>query len=190
LLLAANAEIAAWKAAYPTRRIEIERSLMTNPLGAERTFANLGLMLGTLPPAAVFLAIRLSSNSIEGLFLALFVWVTMVTGLVGFHSGRAVGQLIDSMKYRSLSFCLMFVPLIGLAWGAICGAAGGIFIFLIGAFFGALIGGAVGAVALTAFFLIYRMMTIAGMIELKHFLPIAAGITFTICAFILSFVGR
>jgi hypothetical protein len=53
-----------------------------------------------------------------------------------------------------------------------------------------MIGGAVGSVALTSFFVLYRMLTVAGMFELKHFLPIATGITFTICAFILSFTGR
>ena len=192
LLLAANAEIAKWKAEYPSRAIEIERSLMTNPLTARQAFAYLGAMLGTFPPASFFFLYLFSASASAELTWAvgLLLFVTFITAVTGYHTGKVVGSLITNINKRSLSFGLLTVPLVGLAWGAVSGANGGLFLFIIGAFFGALIGGAVGAVALTAFFLMYRKLTVAGMIELKHFLPVAAGITFTICAYILSFAGR
>ena len=188
LLLAANDEIAKWKVKFPTSTVEVERSAMTRPMDARQTYAFLGLMLGTFPPATFFLLFLLSqSERIETWVIGLLTLVTLATATTGYHSGKIVALLISNISRRSLTFGLLTVPLVGLAWGIVSGAAGGVFIFLIGAFFGALIGGAVGAVALTAFFLIYRKLTIAGMIELKHFLPVAAGITFSICAFVLGF---
>jgi hypothetical protein len=190
LLLAANAEIAKWKAVYPTRSVEIERSLMTHPLDATQVFKYLGAMLGTFPTAAFFLSFLLSTTGADkGLAAALLAVVTIACTVTGYHSGKVVGTLMTAIGKRSLSFGLLAVPFLGFAWGAVSGAAGGVFIFVIGAFFGAFIGGAVGAAALTAFFLLYRKLTIAGMLELKHFLPVASGVTFSICAYILSFLG-
>ena len=186
-LLEANAEIAKYKAEFPTRTTELELAMMKRPLTAEQTFAWFGAMLGTFPPATLFGMFLVSSDGPEpALVAALLGFVTAVTAVAGYFLGKIVAALITNIRRMSLSSSLLLVPLVGFCWGAVSGAAGGVFLFIIGAFFGGAIGGAVGAVALTAFFLLYRKLTVAGMIELKHFLPLSFGVTFTICAYLLS----
>lgn len=186
-LLAANAEMAKHKTEFPTRAIELERAMMKRPLNAKQTFSWLGAMLGTFPPATLFAMFLVSSNGPEpAIVVALLGLVTAVTAVTGYFSGKVVAQLVTNIRRISLSTSLLLVPLVGFLWGAVSGAAGGLFLFIIGAAFGGAIGGAVGAVALTAFFLLYRKLTVAGMIELTHFLPLSLGVTFTICAYLLS----
>jgi hypothetical protein len=91
-----------------------------------------------------------------------------------------------NIEARSWSVMLLLAPLIGLTWGIISGGAGGVIIFVIGALFGAILGGAVGMVALPAFAVFHRLLKRGDMIERRHFLPLAFGITFTICSFILG----
>jgi hypothetical protein len=81
---------------------------------------------------------------------------------------------------------ILMMPLIGLLWGMISGGAGGVIVFIFGAFFGAILGGIVGSLALPLFTIFHRLMKKGENIELKHFLPIAFGITFIICGFILG----
>ncbi len=192
VLLEANALIARSRALYPTRQVELEHSAMRRPLDRRKAFAFLGLLLGSVPPASVFLLLPLSNGTrhIEAWLIALLCWVTMVTTVTGYLTGKKVGTLMAKIQQRTYSFAIPIVPLLGFAWGAVCGAAGGIFIFVIGALFGAVIGGVVGAVALSVFAPLYRLLSIAGEIELRHFLPIAAGVTFTISAFILGSASR
>jgi hypothetical protein len=71
-------------------------------------------------------------------------------------------------------------------WGIIAGGSGGLIIFLVGAFFGAFVGGTVGAVALPAFAVFHRVLKRGDVMEYKHFLPLALGVTLTICSFILG----
>ena len=78
------------------------------------------------------------------------------------------------------------LALIGLLWGAVSGAAGGVIVFFFGAFFGAVLGGIVGSVALPLFTVFHRWLKKGESIELKHFLPVAFGVTFVICGFILG----
>jgi hypothetical protein len=68
----------------------------------------------------------------------------------------------------------------------VTGAAGGIFIFIIGALFGAILAAMVGSIAVPAFTIFHRLLKRGEMIERKHFLPLAFGITFIITAFILG----
>jgi len=81
---------------------------------------------------------------------------------------------------------ILLSPFIGILWGIMAGGAGGVIIFLVGAIFGAFIGGMVGGAALPLFLIFHRLLRKGEFIEQKHFLPIAFGITFTICSFILG----
>ena len=74
---------------------------------------------------------------------------------------------------------------IGALWGIAAGGLGGLFLFLIGSFFGAVIGGLVGAIALPAFLIPYNSVREGEAVALSHFMPIAVGVTATICAAIL-----
>jgi hypothetical protein len=191
LLLAANAEIAKRKLLYPTRQVELEAAMMSRPIDFRQTYAYLGLMLGLFPPASFFLLFLISKGMLakdELWILALLIWVNAITAVVGYFSGKVVGSALSNIGKRSFSFFALVTPLIGLLWGGLSGAAGGVFIFVIGAFFGAFIGGIVGAAALPVFLLIHNLLKCGDMIELKHFLPISAAVTFSICAFILSFL--
>jgi hypothetical protein len=67
------------------------------------------------------------------------------------------------------------------------GAIGGLFLFIIGAFFAAIAGGIVGSFALPLFIALRAPVRRGDLTELKHFLPIALGITLSLCAFILGF---
>ena len=190
LLVAANAEIARRKQLYPTRRVEFEATMMSRPLDFRRTYAYLGLMLGLFPPASFFLLfLGPKGGPRDGAWIIwLLMWVNLVTSVAGYFSGKIVGAVLSNLGKRSFTFFALFTPLIGFLWGGVTGAAGGVFIFVIGAFFGAILGGIVGAVALPLFLLIHNLLKSGDKIELKHFLPIASGVTFSICALILRFL--
>jgi hypothetical protein len=186
LLLAANAEIARRKTLYATRRCELAACTMSHPLDFGRTYALLGLLLGTFPPASFFLSFLVSDGMRNGIWIAVFLlWVNIVTAAAGYFTGKVIGMVLSSFGQRSFTFFALVIPLIGFLWGAVSGVAGGVFIFVVGAFFGAMLGGMVGAVALPLFFLAHRFLRVGDMLELKHFMPIAFAITFSICAIVL-----
>jgi len=183
-LLAANAEIARTRTLTHNDQLEIAK--MTRPLEYEAAYRYLGLMLGSLPPATIFLLYAKNSQHIEPWAVLLLCWVTIVTSAAGYSSGSVAGKAARRVGKLSRSARALVLPIIGFMWGYVCGAAGGVFIFVIGAFFGAIIGGAVGAVAMTAFYPLHKLVSSSGTIELKHLLPIATGVTLTICALIVQ----
>jgi hypothetical protein len=78
------------------------------------------------------------------------------------------------------------MPFLGWFWGMIAGGSGGIVILIVGAFFGAVIGGLVGLFALPVFTIFHRLLKKGELIDRRHFLPLAFGITFIVCGFILG----
>jgi hypothetical protein len=185
-LIKANAEIEKSKTGTSGLQIQVAKSAMSHPMDSNQTFACLGLLLGTFPPASFFVVFMSGMNGPSPAVAALLIWVTSICGIAGYYSGKLVSRMLDALRGRSFSLQAFCVPMTGLIWGAISGAAGGIFIFIIGAVFGAVLGAVVGAVALSAFYPLFRLTANMGWIELKHFLPLAFGVTFTICAYILS----
>jgi hypothetical protein len=143
-------------------------------------------MLGALPPATIFLLWVPRTADVEPWAVLLLCWVTIVTSAAGYSSGYMAGKAARRLGGLSRSARALVLPIIGFMWGYVCGAAGGVFIFVIGAFFGAIIGGAVGAAAMTAFYPLHKLASTAGTIELKHLLPIATGVTLAICALIMQ----
>jgi hypothetical protein len=188
-LLEANAAIARQKALFKTEREWFEAEIMQRPVNTEKAFSYLGLMLGTLPPASFFIKFAIDSRVFESdgaWFVIVLLFVNAATATAGYFSGKFIGRAARQIETYRWPTMLAIAPLLGILWGMIAGGAGGLIIFLIGAFFGAVIGGIVGAVALPVFAAFHRMLKRGDVIEYKHFLPLALGITLTICSFILG----
>ena len=185
-----NSEIRRENSLYrsETERREAER--MRHPVSTEKAFAFFGLMLGSLPPAAIFFRILADKglpNLLDDLWIVPMLLITNVTAaIVGYFTGMKVATTVRYLHRLSLHRSMLLLPLIGILWGMAAGGAGGLFLFLIGALFGAVIGGTVGAVALPAFAVLHRSLKRGDVIELRQFLPLSFGITLTICAFILG----
>ena len=188
-LLALNAESSRQKEMYRSPREKLEAEMMRRPLSFEHAFAYFGLMLGAFPPAAIILKMLFGDVSLRGpdsWILLLFVAANIVTAFTGYFSGILVGKAVrETMKLRGWKR-MTLLPFLGLTWGLVSGGTGGIFIFLIGSIVGAVIGGAVGTVALPTFALLHHFTRRGECIDTKHFLPLAFGVTVTICCFILG----
>lgn len=188
-ILAANAEIARAKAEYRSEREEMEALTMSSPMRPDQAFAHLGLLLGSFPPVAIFarfLSERGPLLADDAWVVFLLIVVNFTSAIVGYATGKLVGRAVARLEREPWWTMGALLPLIGLLWGMAAGGAGGFFVFVFGAFFGAVIGGIVGLVALPVFAALHRLLKRGDMIELKHFLPVAVGVTFTICALILG----
>ena len=188
-LLTVNAETAREKAMFHSDQEKLEAELMASPLDTEKTYAYFGLMLGTFPPAAFFVKFAIDSNLLvrdeAWIFGVLFI-VNLISAIVGYFTGKFIGRSVREAENFSWLPMLFLLPFIGLFWGILAGGAGGAVILIFGAFFGAILGGIVGVAALPVFTIFHRLLKRGDQIELKHFLPIAFGITFAICSFILG----
>ena len=188
-LLKINAEIAREKSTFISEREKLEASLMKNPLSVEKTFAYFGLLLGAFPPAALFTRFFIDSRIFQSedvWILGVAAIVTLISTVVGYFSGKFIGNIVIEAEKLSWSKMLTTLPFVGIIWGMMAGGAGGIIIFGVGAFFGAMIGSLVGSVALPFFSIFHRLLKRGDKIESKHFLPLAFGIAFIISAFFLG----
>jgi hypothetical protein len=188
-LLELNREIADERSLYRSERERLEAGMMLKPLNSEKAFAHYGLMLGTLPPAAIFFRYLVEvgqRNGVEPWVIMLMTASLLLSAVVGRFSGQVIGSAVRSLEKRSWSSMMLVMPFLGFFWGIIAGGAGGFAIFIIGAFFGAILGGVVGALALPAFVILHRALKRGDMIDQRHFLPLAFGVTLTICSFILG----
>jgi hypothetical protein len=190
-LLAANAEIEREKTMFRTERERLEVELMKSPLATEKALAYFGAMLGLFPPFALFSRFIFEhfknvNNSDDFWLIPLLLFVNFVCTVAGYFSGKMVGKIVVELEKHSWSAMLILMPVIGILWGIITGASGGIFIFVLGAVFGATIAAVVGSVALPAFTIFHRLLKKGDFIEEKHFFPIALGISCIITALILS----
>jgi hypothetical protein len=170
-------------------REKLEAELMKTPLTTEKTFAYFGLLLGTFPPAALFLKFAFDARiwqSDGAWILGVLFIVNLISAIVGYFSGKFIAVSVREMEKYSWWMMLLAAPFVGMLWGIVAGGAGGVIIFVFGAIFGALLGSLVGGAALPVFTVFHRWLKKGEMIELKHFLPLAFGITFTICSFILG----
>lgn len=189
VLLAANAETAREKSLFASERERTAAAMMKNPLSVEQTFAYFGLLLGTFPPLAMF--IKFFSE--KGVFRVEDFWIigvvaviNLISAVVGYFSGKVIGKIVGKVETTSWTNMLLTLPFIGILWGILAGGAGGVIVFVVGAFFGAALGAAVGSVALPTFTLFHRLLKQGDQLDLRHFLPVAFGITFIISAFILG----
>ncbi len=189
LLLETNAEIGREKSTFISEREKLQAALMKNPLSVEKTFARLGLLLGAFPPASLFTRFFIDSRIFQSedvWILGVAAIVTLISTVVGYFSGKFIGNIVFELEKMSWSKMLTALPFVGIFWGIMAGGAGGIIILGIGAFFGAVVGGLVGGAALPIFSIFHRLLKRDDKIESKHFLPLAFGIAFIISAFFLG----
>ena len=164
---------------------------MRHPLSARRAYALFGMLLGLLPPAAIF--IRMFGYGFTppfasdgAFFFIMCVAMNIVCCLTGRGMGAAFSRTLADMKRWSWSKMMLILPLIGIVWGGVAGAAGGLVFFGFGAFFGVACAIPVGIAAFTLFAPLHRLLARGGMIDARHFWPLACGITTIISALILG----
>ena len=176
------------KTEYKSEQEKFEIGFMKKPLSAEKAFSYFGFLIGSIPPIAVLTKIVIDSSPYtdnSGLLIFGLI-VTIITTIVGYFSGKKVGKIVSKTEKLSWSKMILLTPLIGLIWGLVTGGAGGFIVFLVGAIFGGIIGGAVGFAILPVFTIFHRLLKKGEFIETAHFLPLAFGIIFTLCAFIFG----
>ena len=197
-LLAAEAEAERRARLFRSTREEREMLMMRQPVNTGDAYALFGLLLGTLPPAAIFYQMfgyGIVSGSTYGLgrnwdgltLFALCLAMNAVCALVGRLMGRALGQtVIAPAGRRSLAVSLLASLLTAFVWGVGTGAAGGALFFLIGAIFGATTALAVALPAFAVFTLFHHTLARGGMIDACHLRPLAWAVAGTAAALILS----
>ena len=145
-----------------------------------------GIAIGTVPTAAILFRLFVLDSSPNPAVLLLAILATLVTGFVGYLTAGATSKALERVLSTSFLRSLLLVPIIGLAWGIISGAAGGLFLFVLGAIVGGVIGGMVAGTALPLFVGLYSLVAEEGKISLKRFLPIAAGLSGSAAALFLG----
>ncbi len=187
-LLKANREFEVRRRMFLDDREESDFVAMSKPISTRKALSYLGLLLGTFGPVSILIKFVEDSagNTGEYFFVGLFLLANVVTAAMGFITGSYVGGLIDSLKtYRWHSY-LSILALSGVVWGIFSGGVGGIFLLVFGAIAGGAIGGITAGIALPIYATAHRLLSRGDHIEQKHFLPVAFGTVFTICAFILG----
>ncbi len=161
---------------------------MRHPATTRSAYVLLGLLLGTFPPAAIF--IRLFDYGSDGedkyTLFVLCLAMNVVCAFMGRWVGAALAELMAEIEAKSLSLVLPSLPLIGALWAIVTGAAGGFVFFVFGAIFGAIFALPVGALGFLLFASLHRILSHDGMIEAKYLWPLAGGLTSFIVALILS----
>ncbi len=189
ILLAANAESAQKKSLYTNEQDALEAATMKNPLSDKQAFAYFGLLLGTIPPAAIFTRAFINDGAFrfEDLWVVgIIAVVNLIAAVTAYFTGKVVGKIVGDLEQMSWTKMLLILPFVGILWGILSGGAGGTIIFLIGAVFGGALGAMVGGCALPIFAILHRLLKKEDKIARKHFLPIAFGTTFIVSAYILG----
>ena len=163
--------------------------LMRHPISTKKAYALLGMLLGILPPAAIFIKIfgyGLVSAQRGALVFILCLAMNLACAVTGHAIGSIVGQPMHDVERWSWSKMLLVLPLMGAAWGTVAGTAGGLLFFGIGAVFGAFCAIPVGIAAFILFAPFHRLLARGGMIDARHFWPLACGVMMIIAALILG----
>jgi hypothetical protein len=177
---------------FRNAREEEALRLMRRPLATRDAFARFGLLLGSLVPAAIFYrmfhyGIDPRGSDAAQLFMPLLLLAMNGTCcLVGEKMGAVLGGNIDTYERASWHWTSACAMVAGAFWGLTTGAAGGSLFFGIGALFGAFIALPVGLLGFLLFTLLHRLMARGGMIDARHFWPLACGVVLAITALILS----
>jgi hypothetical protein len=176
---------------YLDAREELEMSLMLRPISIKRAYTLFGMLLGTLPPLAIFYKVL---DGVDGrpwvyiaqAFFILLLIMLAVCCLVGRAMGSVMGGWLAERAGRSRTRMFFASLAAGIAWGAVTGAAGGAPAFGIGAIYGQAFAVAVGIVAFPLFAMLHRPLARGGMIDARHFWPLACGVVMVITALILG----
>jgi len=168
-------------------RREEELLLMRRPFAAQQAYARFGLLLGTFPPAAIFLKITAGGFSrAEYGFIYLLLFMNIICALAGFYFGSWLGRLAASAEDSHWLVTLVGAPCLGFLWGLTTGAVGGLPLFVVGALGGAVCAAPVGALAFALFMPLHRLLARGGMIDARHLWPLACGVVAVVTALILG----
>jgi hypothetical protein len=168
---------------------EQEFLLMRRPLDTLRVFALFGLMMGLFPPAAIFIKIfgyGIGRHNSSALLFIVCLLMNLTCAGMGYVMGGAFSRSIESLERSSWTSMLIRLPLIGAGWGVVTGFAGGLIFIGIGAIFGAIFAIPIGALAFTLFATLHRALLRGGMIDARHFWPLASGATLFTAALVLG----
>jgi hypothetical protein len=181
-----------------TAQDRAEAKLMRRPVPMVKAYRVLGLSLGTLPPAAIFL--KLFGYGLFGpaawwkeprLSIVLLV-MNLICAVVGYFIAGTLSRPDDRTPRDGDSGIELFfrLPLTGLAWGAVTGGAGGAICILYGPFalFGPLCAIPVGIVGFTAFGILHGRFQRGGMIERRVLRLLSSGISLIISILILLMI--
>ena len=177
---------------FRTAREEEEMLLMRRPVTTERAYALFGLLLGALPPAAIVLRFTLMSlcgglDSEAFPYLILFgLPMTLLCALMGRYAGRRLAPMLARAERRRWPATLIYALAAGFVWACATGAAGGAVVFVLGALYGLLCALPFGLAGFLLFTICHRLLARGGMIEARHFWPVACGIALSCAALILS----
>ena len=128
-LLAINAGIADDKALFRTERERLEAAVMANPIAPEKAFSFFGLIIGALVPATVFGRLLWDNGGVRpdnSWVLIFIVLINFTAAIVGFITGKPVGRSVARIHGLSISKSILLLPLLGLVWGLVVGAASGV----------------------------------------------------------------
>ncbi len=177
-------------------RTEEEIQRMRRPLTTEQAYKYFGLLLGTLPPAAILLRTLLveageppiSESRWNTMLVTLCIGLAIncACALVGRLRGAKAGRRIE--RAERASWLMTIVVLVGAAieWAVLTGAFGGALFLVIGALFGVACALPVALVGFPLFTVCHRLLARGGMIDARHFWPVACGVTALLAALILS----
>lgn len=170
---------------FRTPREEREMRLMRRPLTTPQAFARFGLLLGTLPPAAIFIRLIFSWNSL-GMLAWIFAPMLFICAALGRLMAKKFGDGFNERERGS--WCEMMIDALEEAfiWAAATGAAGGFLFFGVGAIFGFACALPVALPAFSVFVPLHRLLARGGMIDARQLQPLAWGINLTIASLILS----
>jgi hypothetical protein len=173
---------------FRNAREEREMLAMRRPVTTEQAFARFGLLLGTLPPAAIFGRILLSERSADPTFIYLAFMLPMlaICATLGRFMAKRLGRSFDEVERGSWGGMMIEALEVAFIWAAATGAAGGAPIFVIGAAFGFACALPVALVAFALFTPLHRLLARGGMIDARQLNPLAWGINLSIAASILS----
>src|SRR6266404_9838495 len=101
-LINANSEIERQKRMFRSDTERREAELMVRPMEPKAVFAWFGLLLGTLPPAAIFSKFIINSG-IHPVILSLMVLVILTTAATGYFSGKVTAILVRQVERSTLS---------------------------------------------------------------------------------------
>ena len=172
-------------------REEEEFLLMRHPLAAKEAYASFGLLLGTLPPAAIFLkvfgrALAGTGYGIQPGFLFLLFVMNAFCAVAGLYFGSRLSRLASAAEELRWPAMLLGAAGIGFLWGVATGAVGGLPAYGFGAILGAIFAVPVGMLAFLLFMPLHRLLTRGGMIDSRHLWPLACGVVTLIAALILA----
>jgi len=165
---------------------EISTSFLARRLDLSTSLRFFGIAIGTVPTAAILFRLFVMDSSPNPAVLLLAVLATAVTGLVGHLTAGFTSAALERVLSTSFLRSLLLVPIIGIVWGIMSGAAGGLFLFVLGAPVGGVIGGMVAGTALPLFVGLFNLTAEEGEISVNRFLPIAVGISGSAAALFLG----